>query len=378
MARETSGRDATSGGSLYDMTLPLAIFRVDASVTQGLGHFMRCRALADEWRKRGGQVTFVTTETPSALLEHLRAEGYAVRDGSSNGLSGVDNIAWMTTILTEERPAVLVLDGYRFDVRYQQNVRPLVRTLVGLDDVPQRRFECDLVLNQNLGVAAEDYRPLVPPGSTLLLGPRYALLRSGFKEHAGCYRAPARPARALVTLGGGDLANHTASVLRELVMLPGLHLDVVLGSFYPHPDPLTGMENLNPGRVQVYKGLDNLLDLARCTDLAVTAAGSTVWELACLGIPMVVVGTADNQEAVLRGLREEEAAIVLGRMESIKSGEIAKAVSKLLAAPARLEALSCAAGRLVDGRGVERVVETIVERLAQSAPNTGASVVVRR
>ena len=360
------------------MTLPLAIFRVDSSVTQGLGHFMRCRALADEWRTRGGQVTFVTTETPSAMLEHLRAEGFAVRDGSSNGLSGADKFAWMTTILAEERPAALVLDGYRFDVHYQQNVRPLVRTLVCLDDVPQRRFECDLILNQNLGVTAEDYRPLVPAGSTLLLGPRYALLRSGFKEHAGCYRAPARPARVLVTLGGGDLANHTAHVLRELVAFPGLHLDVVLGSFYPHPDSLTRMENLNPGRVQVYKGLDNLLELARCTDLAVTAAGSTVWELACLGIPMVVVGTADNQQAVLRGLREEEAAIVLGRMEGIKSGEIAKAVSKLLAAPSRLEALSRAAARLVDGRGVERVVETIVERLAQSAPNSGASVAVRR
>jgi UDP-N-acetylglucosamine:LPS N-acetylglucosamine transferase len=85
-----------------------------------------------------------------------------------------------------------------------------------------------------------------------------------------------------------------------------------------------------------------------------------------MGIPMVVLGTAANQEAVLRGLQREEAALVLGPVESLSPGAIARAVSALLAAPGNLQKLSLSASRLVDGRGVERVIEVIEAHTVRS------------
>lgn len=57
------------------MTLPQAVFRTDASVARGLGHLMRCRALAEEWTSRGGRTTSVVSEAPEGILESLRAKG---------------------------------------------------------------------------------------------------------------------------------------------------------------------------------------------------------------------------------------------------------------------------------------------------------------
>jgi hypothetical protein len=86
---------------------------------------------------------------------------------------------------------------------------------------------------------------------------------------------------------------------------------------------------------------------------------------------MVVIGTAMNQEAVLRGLKAERAALVVGWIESMESGTIGRAVQSLLATPSRLEELSKAAIRLVDGKGVERVVEVIKEICSQPWPRVG-------
>lgn len=355
------------------MTASHAIFRTDASVAQGLGHFMRCRALAAGWMARGGHVTFATTETPGDLLESIRKDGFEVRVGPS-GTSVETELAWFVSWLKEMDRPVIFLDGYDFDLKYQHEVGPWARCLVCLDDVPGRRFECDVVLNQNLGVAAEDYDALVMASTTVLLGPQYALLRAEFREHAGSYRVAAKPRRVLVTLGGSDGADHTARVLGELAPLAEVEMDVVLGPMYSHGNPISRVRGLDPGRIHIHHGVGCFLDLAAHADLAVTAGGSTVWELACLGIPMVVLGTAANQDAVLRGLQAEQAALVLGPMQSLSPGEITGAVRSLLAAPSQLRDLSRAASRLVDGRGGERVIEVIEGILARSVSRPGVSV----
>lgn len=333
---------------------------------------MRCRALAGEWRQHGGAVTFLTTSTSQEFLDRLRQEGCEVLTGQP-GRTCLDELDWLVPILQKEQAGLLILDGYDFDEDYQQEVKSWVNCLVCLDDVPKRRFACDVLLNQNLGVSAGDYEPYVLPETTLLLGTRYALLRSEFKHHAGSYRVTAKPRQVLVTLGGADPDDHTARVLKELANDSDLEIDVVLGALYPHPDPVSRTPGLNPNHVRVHRGLNSLLSLAKQTDLAVTGGGSTVWELACLGTPMVVLGTADSQEALLRGLRAEQAALVLGPIDSITSGEIIEAVQSLLAVPSRLQELSQSAARLVDGLGAERVIDGLRGAYARVLDRRGVS-----
>lgn len=344
------------------MTASKLLIRTDASLAKGLGHLMRCRALAGEWRARGGTVTFLVTSTPPEFVERVRKDGCEVVIGPSSATQR-EELVWLILTLRMEPQGVLVLDGYQFNADYQRAVGSLVKRLICLDDVPdgKRRFECDVLLNQNHGVRAEDYASWVLPKTTLLLGPSYALLSAHVKRHAGSYRVPAKLRRILVTLGGADPADHTARILRELAGLPDLEIDVVLGALYPHADPGSRPVGVTPRHIRVHWGLDGLLDLARQADLAVTAAGSTVWEFACLGLPMIVVGVVDNQAAILRGLRDEQAAIVLGQMEQVRPGAITEMIRTLLAAPPRLQALSQSASRLVDGQGAARVVDALLK-----------------
>lgn len=340
------------------MTSPTAVFRVDASISSGIGHFMRCRALALKGLARGWHIVFLTVQAPDDLQDRIRKDGCDLRV-SSPGLSDADEMKWLVHLLENINPAVCFLDGYAFEIDYQRTVKPLVKCLVCLDDRPGRQFECDIVLNQNLGVALEDYTSLVSAGMTLLLGPRFALLAPGFLEHACSYHVRTRRTRVLVTMGGSDEFDYTSRVLTELAVLPPLVMDIVLGPLYPHSNPMERIEGLYRHKVQIHRGLESLLNLARDADIAVTAGGSTVWELACLGMPMIVLGTAENQAAVLEGLRAEKAAEVLGYVDSLKPGIIAESTRLLLADSARLHELSQRASRLVDGQGVERVAKAI-------------------
>jgi spore coat polysaccharide biosynthesis predicted glycosyltransferase SpsG len=92
-------------------------------------------------------------------------------------------------------------------------------------------------------------------------------------------------------------------------------------------------------------------------DLALTAAGSTCWELACLGVPALVVETADNQRWVAAVLAAAGAVERCGRWGDQDPSELAERVAALLADRVRLTAMGTAGRRLVDGRGADRVLK---------------------
>ena len=321
----------------------------------------RCRALAQGFLDRGWRILFATTETSHDILDHIRKDGCETRVMLSNR-NLQEEITWLVPLLKEMHPTVLVLDGYDFDDTYQQLVKPWTRCLLCLDDVPKRRFACDVLLNQNIGVSKRDYEGLVCPETRVVFGSRYALLRKEYQAYAGYYQVRARPKRVLVTLGGADKQNHTPDIVRECARLPEIEIDVVFGPMYQFEHKLGGTST----RIHLHEGLDSLLELACQADLAVTAGGSTVWELACLGIPMVVVGTAENQGAVLKGLIEHRAAVVLGPIEKVSSHDIAREVGLTLSNPSRLQEISRAATGLVDGKGVARMVAMVEEVSGQS------------
>lgn len=355
-----------------------AIIRVDASALHGLGHLRRCQALAGHLKAQGAKVLFAMAETPKGILDQLRQDHWEVRVKSPRD-SALEDLQWMRRLVSAEYADIVILDGYGLDLQYQKGIKSRVPCLVCLDDVPERPLDCHIVLNQNLGVSTADYQSFVSSGTRVLAGPQYALLRSEITRNAGSYRVAQRPSRVLVTMGGSDSHDNTARILAELADLNDVQIDVVLGPFYRHSNPMKRDSGHQLNHVQIHEGLTSLLDLAQRTDLAVTAAGSTVWELACLGVPMVVVGTAKNQEAVLCGLTESGAAQVLGWMDdSCSPGNINRAVRELLSRPDRLSILSKAAIRLVDGKGVERVVEAIVQAASHAASGNGVPTVTAR
>jgi UDP-2,4-diacetamido-2,4,6-trideoxy-beta-L-altropyranose hydrolase len=323
----------------------LVAFRADASLEIGSGHVMRCLTLADALQAQGAQCHFLCREHPGHLCELIEARGYPVhrlpqeaRDTNTAvtsvtepkldhahwlGASWDEDAAACLPLLAELAPAWLVVDHYALDHRWETAVldglsgsRP--RLLV-IDDLADRRHIADLLLDQNLGRQAEDYRGLVPEGCQVLAGPRYALLRPEFREwrEASLSRRAREPGlrRLLINLGGVDKDNVTGQVLDALITcdLPeNLQISVVMGASAPWRESVTAQARTMPWPTEVVANVSDMARRMAEADLAIGAAGSTSWERCCLGLPTLMVVLADNQKEVASYLNELGAAKLIG------------------------------------------------------------------
>jgi len=281
------------------------IIRVDASAQIGTGHLMRCLALAQAWKDGGGEVTFITACHDEGLLQRLRDEEFDVKLLPS---AYPDTADWNFTrdILTGHPGARVVLDGYHFDEVYQRQVKEAGYRLLVIDDMAHlKHYYADILLNQNLGAEQFDYS--CESYTRLLLGTCYVLLRREFLSWKNWKREiPEVAWRILVTMGGSDSENHTLKVVQILqkVDMPALEVTVVIGASNPHADELEAAARQSRIPIRLISNEKNMPELMAWADVAISAGGSTVWELVYMGLPIMVVVLASNQEAIARSLQE--------------------------------------------------------------------------
>jgi UDP-2,4-diacetamido-2,4,6-trideoxy-beta-L-altropyranose hydrolase len=330
-------------------------FRVDATRDTGLGHLMRCIALAQAWQDTGRQVTFIGRFS-AAIRDRLARERITPIDLPASLTLAGDLAATLAAI---PPGALIVLDGYRFDPDYQRALAAHGRLLV-VDDMAQwPAYHGRILLNQNLG--ASDLVYAQAPWRRLL-GADYVLLERAFasvpKQTAGARDAT----RWLVTLGGADSENVTAEIGAALAAAPGSARTVrlVAGPLNPHVTMLDALAAATP-RLELIVAPEPMHDALAWADLAVSAAGTTALQLARLGVPMLLIAIADNQVAVGEALDKASAAVYLGRWPAAGAGDIAGAAAALSVDASRRSSLSGKARGLVDGSGAARVCRALVE-----------------
>lgn len=337
------------------------LFRTDGSQRIGLGHISRCLALAQGLRKRGYEAVFLTRSTEEAIGGKIRAHGFTVHSVSPQCSQVEDQKRAIALARESDPPSIVVLDGYGLDAAYQRAVKEAGISLMVIDDLAQDHACADLVLNQNIYATAEPYS--AGAHTRLLLGPAYALLREEFAS----WRCRSRPiseraTRILVTLGGADPDNQTLKVVRAIASLNGeIETTVVLGAAYAHTDLLTGYLTGRQGHFALRSDVECMAELMHWADLAVSAGGGTCWELACLGVPNLVIALADDQRQNARGLAEAGISIDLGWWEEVSPESVADNLRQLIENVAARRKMSQAGKSLVDGHGVDKVVEAIRE-----------------
>ena len=336
---------------------PLLIIRADATPEIGTGHLMRTLALAHAWRDRAGDVIFVSCCQSRGLVRRM-AE--LARQVVTLDRAHPDPGDWEKTarILNAHGEAWVALDGYHFDGEYHKNIRALGKRLLVVDDMAHLdHYEADIVLNQNIDAADRSYSTAA--FTRLLLGPQYILLRPEFVERIAPKRNIAGPAcRLLVTLGGADPDNMTLTVIQALekINIDGFEAVIVVGSANPNLQQIQTAGNRSGLPMRVVYNAPNMAELMAWADLAVSAGGSTCWELAYMGVPTLAITMADNQQAVVKGLAKAGAIVNLGWHQDVSSAEIARAVQNLATdVDKRIQMQRC--GRdLVDGGGAQRVL----------------------
>jgi UDP-2,4-diacetamido-2,4,6-trideoxy-beta-L-altropyranose hydrolase len=338
------------------------LIRVDASTEIGTGHLMRCLALAQAWKDAGNKVAFITNCQSEGLLQRLRGEEFSLYALAG---SHPDPKDWNYTkeVLASYPNAWVVLDNYYFDETYQQRVKESGHRLLVIDDMAHlKHYYADIVLNQNLH--AEQLHYSCEPYTRLLLGTRYVLLRREFLAWRGWKREIPEIARhLLVTLGGSDSENHTLKVIQALqkVDVTGLEATVVIGAGNLHTDELEAAVRQSQVPIQLVRDARNMPELMSWADVAISSAGSTVWELLFLGTPTLALILADNQRQIAEEVERQGVARNLGRAENLSVQSLAKQLV-LMANDSNLRRkISKNARQLVDGQGAQRVVASIEE-----------------
>ena len=334
------------------------VIRADANRQIGTGHLMRCMALAQAWGEAGGEVAFVTARDGRPWLTLLQEEGFETHEVSMSYPAPGD---WETLreVLSSVPNAWVILDGYHFDSAYHDLIRGTGHRLLVIDDMGHLdRYAADVILNQNLH--ATSLRYTCEPGCRLLLGPQYVLLRQEFLERRGGQRE-IRPlgGRILVTLGGVDPYNVTSRVLLALQALDreGVEIRAVVGQNNTHSENLKAISNRPAIPIEHIRDPDSMSALMAWADLAISAGGSTGWELAFMGVPSLVLIMSDNQVPIAEGLDAEGVARNLGWHDRLREDELVGAVVSLLGDGEKRARMAQRGQALVDGGGTARVVE---------------------
>lgn len=325
-------------------------FRVDASSQIGSGHVMRCLTLANQLKEVGATCTFISRELKGNLIRFVKSQGFEVL--SLNESKVEQEMDAHETMQVLDEPDLLVVDHYRIDVAWENMLKPHVKKLMVIDDLANRKHECDLLLDQNYYFNIDSrYKDLVPDSCRLLLGPCYVLLRDEFlKLTEQIRKRDGTIQNILVFYGGSDPTNETEKVLKAITKLPlnrKLKVNVIVGSSNPHK---TEIERLcsQQSSFSYYEQVTNMAELMNEADLAIGAGGTTTWERCFVGLPSIVTVIADNQLEVTQAVSSTNAILNLGESSQVTIDGIQQQITDLLDDPGKVMEIGKAALSLVN------------------------------
>ncbi len=287
--------------------------RTDANPTIATGHVMRCMSIAKEISKLGEEVTFITADLQSKEL--IERNGYAVLclDSTWNDLEL--EIEKLIKVIQQYNIKNLLIDSYFVTDKYLSELRRYTK-IIYLDDLATCAYPIDVLINYNNYANGLGYEKLYQITDTkLVLGCSYAPLRDEFRDIASNVSSTIQ--NVLLTTGGSDSYHVAYKFLQYLIenhlsdnkrskedkldsLLRNIKFHVVVGKFNADKEKLRDMSKEYPN-IKLHMSVLNMSELMKKSDLAITAGGSTMYELCACGVPMITYSFADNQLPGVKG-----------------------------------------------------------------------------
>lgn len=340
------------------------LIRVDANPRIGTGHIMRCLALGEAWQDCGGRVIVVQATASPLLEKRLTLEKMDVLHINSE-LGSVNDADETVRIAYEKKASWIVVDGYHFGAEYQKIIKDSGFFLLFIDDYGQSdHYYADIVVNQNIYAEMSLYKKF-EPYTRFLLGTKYVLLRKEFlawTEHKRDIPDVAR--KVLITFGGSDTNKITLKVIEALkkIEIDGLEVIAVVGGSNPNYKTIRRSVKECPG-FSVRKNVNNMPELMAWADVAISAGGSTCWELAFMGLPSILCPVAENQKLIAKGLYNINAAQGFTDCILPSTKEISVFINSVLKMEELRSEQSRTQKKIVDGAGAKRVVSIMMEKI---------------
>lgn len=307
--------------------------RVDGDAQIGLGHLVRCQALA-HMLKSDFDVHFYCKLIPEKIKESIVADGFAFESIRSD--------ADFFDLLTGSE--IVVLDNYFFDTLYQKRIKDKGCKLVCIDDIHDKEFYADLIINHAPGVKASDYK--VQLYTQFALGLEYALLRPEFLAAAKQELTTKTVESILICFGGSDAQNLTLACLNQIRAYSKFKaIYVVTGASYGSIEALNKVVLIDD-RIHLHHNISagKFVNLMMHVDIAIVPASGVLYETLAAGCKVISGMYVDNQEKVLKGFSDLGCIVNAG---NFREDEIEKALKTPFEGPKY---------KVVDGKSKERIL----------------------
>jgi len=329
------------------------IFRVDASKEVGMGHLVRCLALASELQEQHFcEITFVTTGN-NGISGMIKKRGFGVKVLLQN-ISKGDELNQLIEFARECSAEAVILDlKNKIDAEYILELKKLNVPLISIDNESEAAFFADINI---LPVAhfVKDRKWESYQGK-LYFGPEYVILRREFQKD---YPRPNNKIpNILITMGGSDAENLTEKILSAILPIPNVHITVILGKFFVFYDKIRQMIT-GKNNITICQDVPNVAEIMSKADLAITYFGVTAYELARMGVPAIIIAHSIKDKNNAVRFAEYGICISLGYSKEVNKQKIYSTARKLLSSEELREKISNK--RSIDGRGAERIAKIIV------------------
>ena len=330
----------------------MILIRADANEFIGSGHVMRCKSIASALSDKGAEVAFITADHRGDSL----IGGFPSFCLNSDWLNMDNELPKLYEIIRAKKPPLLLIDSYKVTEKYFDALHGLTKTAY-IDDLNAGLWDVDILINYNIFSRSYDYSRYDGKITQLLLGTSYVPLRDEFKllrPHV----IREKISDVLISAGGSDPAMMTEKIIgRVCPEFPGVNFHFVIGALNPRIESIRKISRQN---IILHVNERNMSKLMRDCDVAVSAAGSTLYELCACGTPSVTYVLADNQT---------DAAEMFGTLGvMINAGDcrnrdnICPVIIESLRGmnEAVRSEMSAKMQRLVDGNGAGRIADVIM------------------
>lgn len=348
-------------------------FRVDGSSNIGMGHIMRCLSLAKEFRENNFKVYFISRHYQG--IDKIKEENFEVIQISSNieyNINGFNygnkedlkkEIEDLLEIINKYDIYLMIIDSYNVTRDYFLRLKSNTNKLVYIDDINKFIYPVDILINGNITGEYINYKKY-SDDEIMLLGLKYNLIREEFKCIPG-KKINKEVSDIMITTGGSDPYNITEKIIRIVLnddMLKRLNINVVIGSGFKDKDELKKLEQCNDNIV-LYENVKRMSNIMLKSDIAISAGGSTLYELCACGVPTISFILAYNQEFVVEKMEELGYIKSLGWYGDIDSKTLNNYIKRLIGDYDIRVKMHNKQRNLVDGKGTQRIVEKIANIL---------------
>lgn len=293
--------------------------RADGSAEIGLGHLVRCVALA-HMLKENYSIHFFSKEIPSSFSEKIKKEGFSIK--------AINSEEEFLSLLSGDQ--IVILDNYKLGSGYQKMVKKKGNMLVCIDDLQRGIFYSDLIINHAPGISEEKYR--AQDYTRFALGLDYALLRPSFLKEVVQDNSTGKIKNVFVCFGGSDPNNLTLKTIKILINHPEVkQISIVTGASYGHIGDLEELcgeiKNIN---WQQNVDEEELIQIMKDSDLAIVPCSGIMIESMACGLEIITCYYVDNQKLFYDNILNLEKVIGVGKVNKGYSTRLKDALTKKL------------------------------------------------